>query len=533
MKKLCMVTLAALILLWPAAVSAQGLPDFLSAVYDGIGEGLEAGMSQALASVDQELTLDVVPSQGRLEEGKTITLTVTAGNPRPQETKVQIELKLPERVAAAQDTTWEAVLEPAKLDAETGAFVPSVTVFTREITLTPGGKSEQTAIGAEMSMGTRFYRASAPLDLCVADISANASAEGMTDGRLRPGDAFTYQIEVLNAGMAPKDVQVELILPDSVELGGELPGGFARVGSRISGQIRAEAAQLDEAGAAASRAVITLPASISEQALDGDEDATRLLAGILRVDGERVPLPRIQVCGARISARLLADADSLEAGEEMKLRVVLVNAGLADADVRVSCVLPDGLTLVTGKEADAKEGAKTDNGEDADEQKEDKAAGETEDDAEIATPAQASLPPEDWGTPDAAVEIADEAEAAEPAMRQENNTLIYDVHMDAASETDGGVTASTRVLEMQVKAEESLENVKERLVGATLAWTVDDGQAQLGEAVAMRVYSPGFLGIGSEEWSGIFWASLLLVVTVACLYAAVRADNSKDEFLCE
>lgn len=531
MKKLCMMTLAALILLWPAAVSAQGLPDFLSAVYDGIGEGLEAGVSQALASVDQELTLDVVPSQGRVEEGKTITLTVTAGNPRPQETTVQIELKLPERVAAAQDTTWEAVLEPAKLDTQTGAFVPSVTVFTREITLMPGGKSEQTAIEAEMSMGTRFYRASAPLDLCVADISANASAEGLTDGRLRPGDAFTYQIEVLNAGMAPKDVQVELILPDSVELGEELPASFVRAGSRISGQVRAEAAQLDEAGAAASRAVITLPATISEQALDGDEDATRLLAGILRVDGERVPLPRIQVCGAKISAKLLADADSLEAGEEMKLRVVLVNSGLADADVRVSCVLPDGLTLVTGEETDAKE-TKT---PEEDEQKEDEAAGEAEDEQqeEIATPAQASLPPEDRGTPDAAAVIADETEAAEPAMRQENNTLIYDVHMDAASETDGGVTASTRVLEMQVKAEESLENVKERLVGATLAWTVDDGQAQLGEAVAMRVYSSGFLGIGSEEWSGIFWASLLLVVTVACLYAAVRADNSKDEYLCE
>ena len=73
----------------------------------------------------------------------------------------------------------------------------------------------------------------------------------------------------------------------------------------------------------------------------------RLLTGTLRVDGKRVAVPRIQLCGARISARLLPQAESLEAGEEMALNVVVVNAGLAAADVRVSCVLPEGISLVT------------------------------------------------------------------------------------------------------------------------------------------------------------------------------------------
>ena len=56
---------------------------------------------------------------------------------------------------------------------------------------------------------------------------------------------------------------------------------------------------------------------------------------------------------------------------------------------------------------------------------------------------------------------------------------------------------------------------------------------QLGEAVALRVYSPMFLGLTGDEWSGIFWAGLLLVITVACLYAAVCADSQKDDYVCD
>ena len=46
----------------------------------------------------------------------------------------------------------------------------------------------------------------------------------------------------------------------------------------------------------------------------------------------------------------------------------------------------------------------------------------------------------------------------------------------------------------------------------------------------MRVYRPMFLGITKEDWNGIFWASLLLLVTVVCLYAAVRSDHDKEDY---
>ena len=46
----------------------------------------------------------------------------------------------------------------------------------------------------------------------------------------------------------------------------------------------------------------------------------------------------------------------------------------------------------------------------------------------------------------------------------------------------------------------------------------------------MRVYRPTFLGITKEDWGGIFWASLLLLVTVICLYAAVRSDHDKEDY---
>ena len=62
---------------------------------------------------------------------------------------------------------------------------------------------------------------------------------------------------------------------------------------------------------------------------------------------------------------------------------------------------------------------------------------------------------------------------------------------------------------------------------------MDDGETQLGEAVAMRVKQPTFLGITYSEWGGIFWASLLLLVTVVCLYAAVRRDERAEDYCCD
>jgi len=67
------------------------------------------------------------------------------------------------------------------------------------------------------------------------------------------------------------------------------------------------------------------------------------------------------------------------------------------------------------------------------------------------------------------------------------------------------------------------------LLGATLAWQTNHGDTQLGEAVAMRVYRPMVLGLTKEEWTGILWAGLLLVVTVSCLFAAFNAENRREE----
>lgn len=518
MKKMSMIFLAALCLLWPMTGAAQGLPAFLDAVQEGLTTGLAAGTAQAVSAMDQELTLDIAVESGKIEEGKSQTITLTAGNPRPVETHVTMTLKLPERLAPAQETTWEAVLPPAQADEQTGVLTPSVTTFTREVTLTPGQESEQVTLECEMNMGTRFYRASVPLELCVADISAVATATGAEDGRMAPGESLTYEVEICNAGTAPKDVEVEFTLPEGMKLTGSVQG-FTHVGKKLTGRIRAEAAVPDEAGLASSSTVIRFPVRIGADVLEGDEDATRLLSGQLRVDGERVSLPRIQVCGPKITARLLPEADQLKQGEEMALRVVVVNAGLAAADVQISCVLPEGLSLVTQKE----------------EPTEKEEENEQEAQRQEATPAQA-LPGggDDGSALDAAAVLTPEAEEAMQALSlQQDGTLIFDMHMDAAQEEDGNVMVNTRVLDLRVRADVPQENIREKMLGATLAWTTDGGQTQLGEAVALRVYSPMFLGLTGDEWSGIFWAGLLLVITVACLYAAVCADSQKDDYVCD
>lgn len=492
MKKWNMMLLALMLLMLPAASLAEDLPDFLSAVYTSMGEGLEQGAMQAMAAMDQELTLEMTLSSERIEEGQAVRLTVKAGNPRPQAAGVNITLDLPDRLAAAPDTAWEAELPAAEIDPETGLLTPSETVFTREIALTPGGDSETVQITAEMSMGTRFYRAKTELQLCVPDVSAKASVTGVTDQRVQPGDAFAYQVELVNAGSAPKNVDVKLLLPQGATAEEPLPSGFAQTGNTLHGHVRVEAA-----GEVPSCAVLSFPVRVSKNALEKENDALRLLAGALHVDNERVALPRVEACSAKISAALMCSKEELEAGEEATLSVVVVNSGLAEADVKVSCVLPQGLTLKNDEEEKV---------------------------------GSAVLPPQDRTGPDAAIPAVI---AQEVTKTLENRTLVFDLHMDAAKETDGGVISNTKVLEIPVMAHVTQENMSEMLLGATLAWSVDDAPAQLGEAVALRVHRNEFLGISAGEWSGLFWASVLMLAAIACLYAAARRDSKAEDFCCE
>lgn len=495
MKKWNMMLLILATLALPATGMAQDLPDFLSAVYTGAKEGLEQGAMQAMAAMDQELTLEVIPESARIEEGQTILLTVKAGNPRPQAETVTVTLSLPKRLNIAPDAAWEAVLPAAQIDPQTGMLVPSETVFVREITLAPGGASEEAEIIAEMSMGSRFYRAKTALALCVPDIAVKASVLDVQENRVQPGDAFAYDVEIANAGTAAKDVKIELALADGVTAVQPLPAGFVQEKNVISGQVRADAA-----AEAPGSAVLSFPVCVSETVLEGDADARRLLSGTLRADGERVALPRVEVCGSKISAALLTDKENLETGEQATLSVVVVNAGLAAADVKLSCVLPQGLTLC--REEDEEDAA-------------DKAV----------------LPPEDGGA--AAGEAIPAVIAQEVTRTLENRTLVFDLHMDAARETGGGVVANTQVLEIPVTADAPQEQLCEMLLGATLAWSVDDQPAQLGEAVALRVTRDTFMGISKDEWNGIFWAAVLLLASVACLYAAARRDSRAEDFCCE
>ena len=507
MKKICLIVLAAVCLLLPAAGMAQGLPDFFQAVQTGLSEGLSVGAAQTAAAMDKDLTLELSAQEDRVVEGRTVVVTITAQNPRPVETNVSLTLATPERLTldAGQQNAWEATLPAAQMD-ETGTLQPSVTTFTRDLTLMPGGKSEQANISVEMNVGTRFYRTSMPMQLCVADISAISAVQGDKAGRANIGDTLVYAVEVRNAGTANKNVPVDLVLPLGVELVSELPEGFTQAERRVAGEVCAPAAENGEPSSTA----LTWTVRVADNALDDDEDAMRLLTGTLRVDGKRVALPRVQLCGAKISARLLPQADSLKAGEEMALNVVVVNAGLAAADVRISCVLPEGISLVTEEK---KESAAKKDEADRDEQ-----------DGKTAAP----VTTDDGAKPQAEAVMAEDAQD-EPEIQKVNDAIVFDLHMDAADEQAGAVEANTRVIRLHVRADEPQENINEKLLGATLAWQANDGDTRLGEAVAVRVYRPMVLGLTKEQWTGILWAGLLLVVTVSCLFVAFNSDTRREE----
>jgi len=484
-----MTALFSALLMLPAAADAQDLPQLFAAVQSGLQEGLEEGVSAAAAAMDEELTLSILPESARIESGKTIRLTVTAGNPRPQAERVTFSLQLPLWLKASPDTQWEAVLPPAQLDEKSGEVRPSVTTFTRELTLEPGGKSEPAQIGAEMSMGTRFYRAKAEVRLCVPDIGVAAQLDGAAEGRIEPGDLFSYEIEVTNGGDAPKDVMLEMTLPEGVMLEGDLPGGLTLEENRISGQVRAEAAMTDAAGTSPSLQAITLPLRAGEEILEGDADARRLIGLALRADGEPVSAPRVEVCGPKISAKLVADNSELEEGEEAMLSIVVVNTGLAPADMQLVCSLPEGLALKQEEEE--------------------------------ATPAEAAMLPPGGG------------DGAAPASAAGAQVLTYDLHIGAAKEESGGIMAETAVIDIPVTAVAPQENLRERLIGAALSWRVEDGGMQLGDALAMRVHRSGMLGIPKEEWSSIFCAAALMLMLAGCLYAAVRSDKHEEDFCCD
>lgn len=146
-----------------------------------------------------------------------------------------------------------------------------------------------------------------------------------------------------------KTCRSNLVLPRGVSLSASFRKAFTQSERRVTGEVCARAAQNGEP----TNMTLTWVVKAADNALDGDADAMRLLTGTLRVDGKRVAVPRIQLCSARISARLLPQAESLETGEEMALNVVVVNAGLAAADVRVSCVLPEGISLVTEEQKES------------------------------------------------------------------------------------------------------------------------------------------------------------------------------------
>jgi hypothetical protein len=40
------------------------------------------------------------------------------------------------------------------------------------------------------------------------------------------------------------------------------------------------------------------------------------------------------------------------------------------------------------------------------------------------------------------------------------------------------------------------------------------------------------MGVTRSEWGGVFWACVLMMITVSCLYGAVRAGRDKEEYFC-
>lgn len=493
MKKwICMIVgaLLALSLSLPAAAEETGLPGFAAAIAEGAKQGFALGAQTATAGMDGEFSIALSTDMPRIEEEQTVRLCVALSNPRAQETPVQVTLTLPEALVSSEEMTLEVLLPAAQTDEETGALMPSETVISRMLTLKPGSRSEEAQITAELSVGTRFYRASAPLAICVPDIAVHAAAEGMDEnGRVQPGDPFSYTVTIENAGAAGKQLPITLSLPRGAKCM-QLPEGFAEKNGVVSGSMAVGEAQDGENW----QETLTFGMQANEDAL-GAEQTRLMLTGTLTADARPVALPRLEVCCANVNASLSSDKDSLAVGEEMELSLIVTNTGLVPADVLLTCRLPQGLTLLSSR--------------DADEEDDEEAPVTVEDDGGNAAGAQA-----------ASTDLGETLEQAERIVRVK-------LRMDAAGETEDGLAAATRRVTLRVRADVPMEDVKERLLGASMTYAADDGEAQLGDALAVRVVRDTIFGLNKEQASNIFWATVLLGVTLSCLFAVFKNDDEE------
>ena len=197
-------------------------------------------------------------------------------------------------------------------------------------------------------------------------------------------------------------------------------------------------------------------------------------------------------------------------GEAMDMIVTVANAGLAAADVEITCLLPEGLVLMhdltKAPETMPKE-----------------------------TPEQhvSAMPDADSGEPpaqDGAAQAVMNSEPAEPVVYEEDGRIFLSVHMDAARETDSGIAAAALEIPLRVRAAAAVDSVDDRMLGAALAWNADGGDTHLEEAVALEIRRSGMLGLSDAEWNGILLASLLMIVTICCLYSAVKSDKREEDY---
>ena len=105
--------------------------------------------------------------------------------------------------------------------------------------------------------------------------------------------------------------------------------------------------------------------------------------------------------------------------------------------------------------------------------------------------------------------------------------------MEAARQTSQGIIANTQVIEIPVRASIAQGRMTEQMLGAALAWSVNHAQPSLGEAVALSVRPQTVLGLTKADWNGVFWAGVLLLVTMLCLYAAVKKDKREEDYCFE
>lgn len=482
------LALMCLMLLVPAQGQAVEARNLFADVTDTLAVRMNEWFAAAMEQNMQDLKITLQADQTAASAGEAVEMQVEIINPRMHACTVDFQLTLShaEYFTLSGGKTEETLFLPAaRMDAE-GTIVPGCVQRTYRAQILPVAGNEEgwmkVTAAASMQEGSRWYQSACNLTLCAPQISAVLKA---SNAQPAPQEQFYYEITLTNSGGAAGTAEVTLSLPegttytpreaatpDEAAVLAQEGGALVVEGKLVSGSVSVPAATYDAQGKliAPAQTVLRVPVTVDAQALEDVPAAERVIVCGATLNGEALQEERVTVRGPIIDCTLTPSLRDMEMGGMLHYTCVVENRGYAQADVRVTVKIPDGLKF-----------------------------------ERFITRGQGN--------------------------KHAGDTLSWTVHLDKPECDLNGTPEPTReVITYQVSTQELDEGVRALIIPATAVYQIGEtGQPVATQAALTTVHRPTIMGLSADEWFLIFWAGVVLTATMVILFVLIHRDGAKGD----